>query len=65
MDPEKKTVKQYRLWLRLPGNFIGELTGNDPAVTKDIAQRMVNGGAQVRATYRRSRRMHACLPSEL
>jgi hypothetical protein len=46
MDPENETSKQYRLWLRLPGNAIGEVTGDDPAVVKDIAQRMANGGAR-------------------
>ncbi len=43
---EKETVKQFRLWLRLPGNAIGEVTGDDPAALKDIAQRMANGGAR-------------------
>jgi len=41
-----ETVKQFHLWLRLPGNAIGEVSGDDASVVKDIAQRMANGGAR-------------------
>jgi hypothetical protein len=46
MYPENEVVKQYRLWIRLPGDVIGEATGDELALVKDIAQRMTNGGAR-------------------
>jgi hypothetical protein len=42
----RETVTEFRLWLRLPDNAIGEVSASDAAVVKDVAQRMMNGGAR-------------------